>query len=554
VTVPILPMIAPQLLNTEKLTALATEVAGLSGTSLVVLDSHGHALASSAAASGQPPDYKLTDNPEQPPDRIPITVKDEVIGWVVARSNNGHGKNHRENAAKLLSGIIADETCGEMEMNSLSTELLEKYEEINLLYDFGESLGTVLNAQDICRIVLERGTELVSAAKALIMAADDNGTDMYVAASRGVEPKELEQGDSICRAVCRLVLREGKSQLLESAGQLTRDLNGEEDLSICNRWYPFPLLCVPLNAKGKQLGVLIIWNKPSAEIFTAGDLKLLNAVASQAAISLYNSQLIEELKKSERVKRDMEIAERIQMSLLPSKPPDIAGLDLAGKCVPALNVGGDYFDYLPVSKDELAIVIADVSGHNIVATLGIAATRGVLRSEIMRNRSAGGVLTRTNRVIYEDLSAAELFISTFYAVFNRRTGVLTYANGGHNPPFIYHADKGRCATINADGMLLGVLNEVEFEERRIKINPGDILVLYTDGITEATDRNRKQFGEARLQRIIKKNHTLSGQQILDEVFRQVYNHSAGMTQRDDITMIIMKVTDKISGQRRTRVN
>lgn len=549
-----MPMIAPQLLNTEKLAALAARVAGLSGTSLLVLDSHGHTLASSAAAPGQPPADKLADDPEQPPVRMPITVKDEVIGWVVARSSNGHGKTHRETAANLLSGIIADETCGEMEMNSLSTELLEKYEEINLLYDFGESLGTVFNAQDIYRIVLERGTELVSAAKALIMATDDNSMDMYVAASRGVEPPELERGDLTCRAACRLAAQEGKPLLLESAEQLTRDLNEEKDSSVCNYHHPFPLLCVPLHAKEKRLGMLIIWDKPSTEIFTAGDLKLLNAVASQAAISLYNSQLVEELKASERVKRDMEIAERIQMSLLPAKPPDIAGLDLAGKCVPALNVGGDYFDYLPVSEDELAIVIADVSGHNIVATLGIAATRGVLRSEIIRNRSAAGVLTRTNRVIYEDLSAAELFISTFYAVFNRKTGILTYANGGHNLPFIYHADKGKCATINADGMLLGVLDNAEFEERRIKINPGDILVLYTDGVTEAANRNHEQFGEARLRRIIKKNHALSGQQILDEILRQVYNHSAGMTQRDDITMIVMKVTDKISGGGRNGMN
>jgi phosphoserine phosphatase RsbU/P len=299
---------------------------------------------------------------------------------------------------------------------------------------------------------------------------------------------------------------------------------------------------VPMNAKGKNLGAIIIWNRQPDGMFTAGDLKLLSTMASQAAISLYNSRLIDELKESERMKRDMEIASRIQLSLLPAKAPDIDGLDLAGKCVPAMNAGGDYYDYLPLSGDELGIVIADVSGHNIVATLGIAATRGVLRSEMMRSRSPAGVLERTNNLIYDDLTAAELFISAFYAIFNCRTGRLTYSNAGHNLPFVYRAASGTCATIDTDGLLLGVLDKVDFEERNVTVGTGDILVFYTDGVTEAANQEQEQFGEERLQRIVAENHGRSAGEIIDEVFRQVYRHSAGITQYDDITMVIMKVT------------
>jgi phosphoserine phosphatase RsbU/P len=537
-------------INVEKLGGIINEIAGISGVSLTVLDADRKVLVDAGRKTQN--DGRTKDRTTVTPDETgqPVTLNDRIIGWVVSNDPNGNKDEHGETTAKLVSEIITCEAGKEAELNDLSVELLEKYEEINLLYDFGESLGTLFDAEAVHRIVLERGTELTLSQKAIILTPDVNTGEMNVTAFRGIEKKDTESFIAVSRAAANLVLLEGKPMLLKNAEQITKQ--PVADTSIYGDCDIFPLICVPMNVKENNLGVIIIWDRQPDGMFTASDLKLLSTMTSQAAISLYNSRLIDKLKESERMKRDMEIASRIQLSLLPAKAPDINGLDLAGKCVPALNAGGDYYDYLPLSADELGIVIADVSGHNIVATLGVAATRGVLRSEMMRSHSTAEVLEHTNCLIYDDLTTAELFISAFYAIFNCRTGKLTYTNGGHNLPFVYHASSNDCTAIDTDGLLLGILEKVDFEERSMTVGTGDILVLYTDGITEAV--NQEQFGEEKLQRIVAENHDQSAHEIIDEVFRQVYRHSTGITQYDDITMVVMKVTGNGSDAGRFPVN
>ncbi|HDH09788.1 MAG TPA: protein serine phosphatase, partial [Chloroflexi bacterium] len=289
----------------------------------------------------------------------------------------------------------------------------------------------------------------------------------------------------------------------------------------------------------KVLGVINLADKASG-IFTSGDLKLLTAIASQAAISIYKSQLVEELKEAERVKREMEIAHRIQMSLLPERPPEVEGVELAGMCIPAMEVGGDYYDFLH-RDGRLDLIIADVSGHSVGSALMMAITRTVLRSEIAGGKSPAQVLAATNATMYDDLSRAELFITVFHTSYDKETRTLTYANGGHNPPFLWRAAEGKCISLDADGMLLGILEDVDYEERIIELQPGDILVLYTDGVTEARNEAGEFFGEERLRRAIEEGSGLSPAELLDDLYRRIYEHSKGVPQRDDITLVVMKV-------------
>ena len=476
---------------------------------------------------------------------VPIEIQGNVTGYVLSCSDNKSDRDRMGTIAKLVSNNIASKAYSEFELNNLSAEILDKYEEINLLYDIGQTLGAIFDAHTIYETVLEKVTEVIGAQKAWIMILDKEGESLHLTAAKGLPQEEMAISTvRVGEGISGKVAKEEKPLLIEEAEQLPVDLLPGKDLGKIEPFVSFPMICVPLEVKGRALGVISMAGKRSQEKFTAGDLKLLSTIASQAAISIYNTQLVEELKESERAKRDMEIAERIQMSLLPKRPPRFRGVELAGRCVPARNIGGDYYDFFAISEDVLGIAIADVSGHSVGAALVMAATRSVLRAEVLQNNNPSGVLTRANAAMYGDLAAAELFITMFYLRYNRKTGKLTYANGGHNLPFTYRAADGQCRTIDADGMLLGVLDNLHFGQGRARLGSGDILVLYTDGVTEAKNDAGEQFGEERLYRLVQQNGNMTAQGLLDEVYHQVYQHIRNATQGDDFTTVIMKVTNE----------
>ncbi len=551
-----------ELINKEKLGELVAKVWRLSASPMLVLDARGEVLAK----AGQLPEecrwgkkVPGMESDSSPAAQctlrncplakgqvlVPIKVQGNVTGYVLSCADNDRARAAKEIAATLVSDSIVSQAYSEFEINSLSAEILERYEEINLLYDIGQTLGVIFDAHTIYETVLEKMTEVIGAQKAWIMILDKEGESLHLTAARGLPQEEMARAAvRVGEGISGKVAKEEKPLLIEEVGQLPVDLLPGKDLSEIEPFVSFPMICVPLEVKGRALGVINMAGKRSPEKFTAGDLKLLSTIASQAAISIYNTQLVEELKESERVKRDMEIAQRIQMSLLPKRPPRFRGVELAGRCVPARNIGGDYYDFFAISEDVLGIVIADVSGHSIGAALVMAATRSVLRAEVLQNNSPSGVLTRASAAMYGDLAAAELFITLFYVRYDRKTGKLTYANGGHNLPFTYRAVDGRCTTIDADGMLLGVLDNLHFDQGRTRLGSGDILVLYTDGVTEAKNDAGEQFGEERLYRLVQQNSDMTAQGLLDEVYRQVYQHVRDAAQGDDFTTVIMKVTNE----------
>jgi serine phosphatase RsbU (regulator of sigma subunit) len=301
------------------------------------------------------------------------------------------------------------------------------------------------------------------------------------------------------------------------------------------------LMSAPLIIKGESLGAINVVNKLAGGVFVKEDENLLLSLASNAALAIKNAQLVEELKEAERIKREIEIASRIQMSLLPRHPPLWEGLELAGRCIPAQNVGGDYYDFFATVGGELGTIIADVSGHGIGSALMMATTRSTLRLESLRQHSPAAVLTQTGQAVYEDLSNAELFITVFYATYNPDSRVLTWANGGHNMPILWRHRDDAPIFLDADGMLIGILRDVDYEQRQMALEPGDVLVMYTDGVTEAKDPSGEMFGEDRLSQVIRENIELPALGLLDSIYRAVRDHSDTVTQNDDITTIVMKV-------------
>lgn len=248
------------------------------------------------------------------------------------------------------------------------------------------------------------------------------------------------------------------------------------------------------------------------------------------------------LLENSRMLRDMELARQIQLSLLPSTLPVLAGVLLAGHCDPATHVGGDYYDYYLRKDGMFDLVIADVSGHSIGAALMMVEFRALLRSRVHSFSTTSEILSAVNDLLYEDLSRSGLFITVFFIKYDPVSRTLSYSNAGHTLPLLVSMDGGHCRELDAEGLILGISKGVEFEEKEIRLETGDLLVLHTDGIMETANSAGEQFGIDRLRDIIQARRSEPPQALIDDVIREVALFRGDIPQIDDVTMVIMKVS------------
>jgi sigma-B regulation protein RsbU (phosphoserine phosphatase) len=301
-----------------------------------------------------------------------------------------------------------------------------------------------------------------------------------------------------------------------------------------------PMIFNPMKTEKKVMGVINMTDKKSSDMFTSVDLRLLTAIASHAAMSLYNIQLIEEVKDAERVKREMEIAQQIQMGLLPDKPPVLPGIELAGRCRPATQVGGDYYDFFLNSENKLGIVIADVSGHDVGSAFIMATARSTLRSEVLARKSPAKILEDTNLVLYEDLTRAEKFITMFYAEYDSKARILRYSNGGHNHPIVLRNETS--TFLDTEGMTIGVLDTFDFEEKTMYLRPNDFIIFYTDGVVEAKNEKGKMFTVEGLREVVETaDQRCRAHELLRRIHDKLEQHSGKANQSDDITVVVLKI-------------
>ena len=241
-----------------------------------------------------------------------------------------------------------------------------------------------------------------------------------------------------------------------------------------------------------------------------------------------------------RINRELEIAQEIQKSLLPDHAPELPGLGVACSWVPATHVGGDYYDFFSPEPHLLDVVIADVAGHSFGSALMMTEARSVLHARLASGHSPGDILTSVNELLYNDLCRAELQISMFYARLDTRSRILCYANAGQSPPLLYRAREEAFMELDAEGMLMGIRLDVCFEERTTRIDEGDIMLLYTDGVTDAENGEGEFFGAKRLRDVISKHHYRSPDEIMAAIFRHLAEFTGAKLITDDLSLVIMK--------------
>jgi sigma-B regulation protein RsbU (phosphoserine phosphatase) len=297
---------------------------------------------------------------------------------------------------------------------------------------------------------------------------------------------------------------------------------------------------VPLVAKGKSVGVMSI-NTREPHQWDVNEIRFMQLIVNQIALAIEAARLHEEEVARQRMEEELAVGRKIQLSLLPEKTPEISGWEFAAVYQAARQVSGDFYDFidLPGEPKRIGMVIADVVDKGVPAALFMALSRTVIRTMAVGGRGAAAVLKKSNKLILKD-SRASLFLTAFYAELDRQSGRLCYANAGHNRPLWLRKSTGQCQELSEAGSLLAVLPLLDLEEQEIWMEPGDVLVLYTDGLTEAMNKQREIFGEERLRAVIEAECESDAQAMLAAILAAVEDFVKGVPQGDDLTMIVVR--------------
>jgi sigma-B regulation protein RsbU (phosphoserine phosphatase) len=253
---------------------------------------------------------------------------------------------------------------------------------------------------------------------------------------------------------------------------------------------------------------------------------------------------IRRISERERMQKELEIARNVQVGLLPKKSPKIKGFDISGRCLPAKEVGGDYFDFVSLGPQKLGIAIGDVSGKGVPAAIYMTLTKGILQSHADETVSPRLVLNKVNKLLYRNIEKNS-FVSMFYAVLDISERTLSFARAGHNPGIMINQKDGSNQELNTDGIALGLEEGTVFnqmlQEQSIDLASGDTLVFYTDGFTEAMNQIPEEFGEERFVELISSNRNLSAQGLIDILVKSVNDFSEDAPQHDDMTVVVIKI-------------
>ncbi len=307
-------------------------------------------------------------------------------------------------------------------------------------------------------------------------------------------------------------------------------------------------LFLPLSGRNRLLGVMALGPKQSEAAYSKSDLHLLQTLADQTGMALELSELAHSLANEaalrERANREMEIAREVQERLFPQEMPQLEGVSIAGACRPALGVGGDYYDVFTLQDGRLGLAIGDVSGKGISAALLMASLRASLRGVTIDNpREFAKLMDKVNRLVYE-ASASNRYATFFFGAFDPATRVLECVNAGHNAPLVLRQKSDgsfEILRLEADGPVVGLLPFAVYTEQSLRLEPGDLLVSYTDGISEAMTHDDEEWGEERMMAAAANASSCTADEVLRTIFDEADKFTAGAPQHDDMSLLILKL-------------
>jgi len=413
-------------------------------------------------------------------------------------------------------------------------QLRAKLNELNSLHEVGRLLAGTLNLKKLLNLVAKSATELLGAKGCSIRLLEGRGRRLVVKSFYKLSRRYLDKGPVLVAKspIDKAALR-GKIVQMPDMANDPRVLYPKE----AEREGIRSGVSIGLISKDRPIGTLHLYSSEPRH-FDETEEQFLRSLANHAAIAIENAQLYQESVEKRRIDRELRVAGQIQEQLLPERPPQIEGFDLAAASVPCSDVGGDFYDFVPLEGGKMALVIADVAGKGVPGALLMASARAGLRAHLESASEPREVARRLNLNLYHDTRAGQ-FVSLFCGVLDPARRVLSYTDAGHNPPVL--ARDGDLTELDKGGLVLGADEGETYEEEEAPLESGDVIVFYTDGVTEALNGREEIFGVDRMFQLIRRSTDLSADEILDRINASVKQFAGGAPQSDDITIVVLKV-------------
>lgn len=426
-------------------------------------------------------------------------------------------------------------------MNDQSQQLLQEnqrlrraVDELSILNEIATAINTTMELNQLIELIVHKCIKLLKVEQSTVMLLEESNIEKpFHTMIRRADRSSQILPYRLNTQLTGWMLKHQKPLLINDF------VNDKKFQSVNEESFPIrSLLSVPLISKGHMIGLLTVFNKKSQNDFSREDQRLLTIIAAQSAQVIENARLYEEEIHLQQIEKEMAMACDIQINLLPKESPTFSGYDIAGKSIPAKVVGGDYFDFIPINENRLAICLGDVSGKGLPAALLMANLQATIRGQTLINPLPKKCLHTSNMLLHERTDPQK-FATLFYGVLDNRKNQFCYSNAGHNRPFLFGHNKD-AVTLDKAGIMLSFMKDYAFEEGKISFDTSDFLIIYSDGITEAMNSNSDEFGEERLISFVDKFKKKSSQELIDLIIQEVKNFTGEYLQMDDMTLVVIK--------------
>ena len=461
---------------------------------------------------------------------IPIISRTDVIG-LLGFSRKITGDSFTENEIEFLGSLtnIATTSIENAmvfdQIQKVNRQLDHKIQELNTLFDIGKELNLTLDKDKILKLLSYALMGQVTVNTFIIALKEEE--DFRTAMVKGSQ-FSLKEGE-ICRRLCELSSFLNSPYLCNDQSEYDEELNKTQIRVV-----------VPMQIQNETQGYIFLGEKITKQPYMESDLEFLQTLGNVAIISLENARLFIETLEKQKLEEEMALARNIQSRLLPKTMPDLPNILIHGVNVPSKQVGGDYFDIISIDNNYLGLTIADVSGKGMGAALLMSNLQASLQSLITEGYSLDKLVGRINNVIYQNTDP-EKYITFFYGKLDKNTLSMDYVNAGHNPPYLLHKD-GTIEELIKGGIILGMMPDMPYEIGSCQLSKGDMLMLFTDGVTETMTLDDVEYEESRLIDFLKKTGlTKNPEEINNDLIIELEQFSAGAPQNDDITILTLQV-------------
>jgi len=404
--------------------------------------------------------------------------------------------------------------------------------ELSMLNDLARDLGASLDPDKIMNKIVRQAIKAVDASQGVVTLVNEAEHSSLKTLIRTSSASGERRSFHLDESVLGWMLINRRPLLLNSPRADDRFKGVRWDESVQT------LLAAPLMVKSRLIGVLAVYNKRQGATFTDDDQRLLSIIAAQSAQIVENTRLYEEEQTLSRMREELELANEIQTGLQLKDYPDLPGYDIHGISEPARSVGGDYIDFFPIPGNRYMLCVGDVSGKGLPASLLMANVQATLRSQAVWSASAAECLSRANAQLCDSVRRGN-FVTLFYGVLDHASHSIEFANAGHNRPIIVKAD-ATTFELELGGLVLGVKKDFPYSQDSVALDSGDALCVYSDGIPEAMNLQRQQFGEERLLRVIVEHRGASAEDLSRAILHSVHDFVGQAQQHDDITLLVVK--------------